>query len=64
LTRGVRRRLRAEHRNAGQKYVNQAERAARKRDESVAVREREQREEEDDTEAGQTASLIGLENFP
>jgi hypothetical protein len=32
--------------------VNEAERAAGQRDERVAVREREQREEEDDTEAG------------
>jgi hypothetical protein len=35
--------------------VNHAER--------VAVREREQREEKDDAEAGQTRRLIGLELF-
>jgi hypothetical protein len=43
--------------------VNQAERAAGQRDERVAVREREQREEKDYAEANQTRRLIGLELF-
>jgi len=42
--------------------VNQAERgAARQRHQQVAEREREQREEEDDAQAGQARSLAGLE---